>query len=369
MANLTPYISGALGGICTLVVVLSLLIGYAYNERMLWWHAGALAAALPAYLLLTKQPAPAMMLWAVQLALAAQTLIVAGGSNGAMRLPGRILRLTSLVLAGLLGSRLLPQITLQWFVLPWAAATVWYLYRNWSRNQPWIYWMALGQAALLACWLLAPSGVEDKGIAGMTALAVFAIASYLAMVWKSRLSSENSLRIEARERTDPLTGLAMPRLFSDRIEGALIRSRNMGYASALMLIRVINIDKIVAEQGMEDSEAVVLGASHAIASTLRAQDSAARLGSNRFGVLAEGIAYGEIGLLATRILAHGLRGEDWGLRGSRLEFHIAIIEVGPADLKAKAILSDLDDALNNMRDQNTKQHIRTVHPGLVARAA
>ena len=200
----------------------------------------------------------------------------------------------------------------------------------------------------------------------MTALAVFAISIYLALVWKSRLNSENSLRIEARERTDPLTGLSMPRLFSDRIEGALIRSRNLGYASALMLLRVVNIEKVVAEQDMEDSEAVILGASHAIASTLRAQDSAARLGSNRFGVLAEGIAHGEIGLLATAILARGLRGEDWGLRGSQLEFHIAIIEFGPANLKAKTILSALDNALNDMREENTSHHIRTIHPGLLA---
>ena len=46
-----------------------------------------------------------------------------------------------------------------------------------------------------------------------------------------------TLRVEARERTDPLTGLAMPRVFFDRVDGALIRSRNMGYASALVFAR------------------------------------------------------------------------------------------------------------------------------------
>lgn len=54
---------------------------------------------------------------------------------------------------------------------------------------------------------------------------------------------------------------------------------------------------------------------------------------------------------------------------AQLVFHIAIIEVGPADLQAKTKLFNRHEALNNMRDQNTRQHIRTVHPGLVFHAA
>lgn len=363
------YISGAFGGICVLVMVLSLLIGYAYDERMLWWHAGALAAAWPAQHFQAGQAPLAMIFWALQLVLAAQTLIAAVGTAGGMHKPARALRLMSLLIAALLGSHLLAELDMAWFAMPWAAATGWFMYRSWNQSRPWIYWMALGQAALLAYWLLAASGMESRHVTAMAALAVFAIASYLAMVWKSRLHSENSLRIEARERTDPLTGLSMPRIFSDRVDGALIRSRNLGYTSALMLIRVVNLEDVVAEQGMENSEAVVLGASHAIASTLRAQDCAARLASNRFGVLAEGVARGEVNELATRILARGLRGEEWGLRGSRLEFDIAVMEVGPVDMKANTILFDLEESLTSMREQDTTHHIRTVHPGLVPQAA
>lgn len=366
--DLTTYLIGSFSGICALVVVLSLLISYAYDERMLWWHAVTLAVGLPAQYWYPERPKLAVALWALQLALAAQTLVAAVGATGAMHKPTHTLRVLSLGLPVLIAFGFLPPDRLAWLLVPRSAAVGWYLFRSWNQSKPWIYWLATGQVALVLHWFanaMPPPG-SHAGAASLAALAMFGIATYLAMVWQSRLASENSLRIEARERSDPLTGLAMPRLFSDRVDGALIRSRTLNYTSALMLIRIVNIDQIVAEQRLEDSESVILGASHAIASTLRPQDCAARLASNRFGVLAEGIASGQANQLATRILARGLRGEEWGLRGSRLEFHIAIIEVGPVDMKAMAILDDLEVALINMRDQKTPQHIRTVHPGLVA---
>ena len=48
LSVLSIYLSGAFGGICVMVMVLSVLIGYAYNERMLGWHAATLAAAVAA---------------------------------------------------------------------------------------------------------------------------------------------------------------------------------------------------------------------------------------------------------------------------------------------------------------------------------
>jgi GGDEF domain-containing protein len=364
--DLTTYLCGAFSGISALVVLLSLLIGYAYEERMLWWHATTLAVALPAQYGYPDRPRLAIALWALQLALAAQTLITAVGSTGALRKPTYTLRVLSLSLAVLIAVGVFPPDRLAWLLLPWSAAISWCLFRGWSQSRPWVYWLAIGQLALAFHWLandmLLPG--SRGGPLSLAALAVFGITTYLAMVWQSRLASENSLRIEARERTDPLTGLATPRVFSDRVDGALIRSRTLNYTSALMLIRVVNIDQIVADQGLEDSEAVILGASHAIASTLRAQDCAARLASNRFGVLAEGVAKDEPRDLATRILSRGLRGEEWGLRGSQLEFNIAIIEVGSMAMRAKAVLDDLELELKNMRDQETPQRIRTVLPRL-----
>ena len=83
------------------------------------------------------------------------------------------------------------------------------------------------------------------------------------------MSSENTLRVEARKRVDPLTGMVMPRVFFDRVDGAIIRSRHSSYACTLMLIRIENIDQIVADHQLESPERFVLSASRTIAVALR----------------------------------------------------------------------------------------------------
>lgn len=359
------YLSGAFGGICLLVLVLSLLVGYAYSERMLWWHAATLATAAVAHVIGQSNPHIFASLWAMQWALAAQALRQAAGASGAMRRPAIALRVVSLVLVLLALSRLVSENHFGLLLVPWVAVTGWYLLRSWSQAGPWIYWMVLGQLALVMQSLLWTSALPGGGymrpeVGSLAALATFAISTYIGMVWASRLRAENALRMEARERIDPLTGLAMPRVFFDRIDGALIRSRNMGYACALMLIRVENIEKIVADHELDNSEAVVLAASRAIASTLRSQDSAARLAGNRFGVIAEGIADGAANTLATQILAHGLRAEEWGLRGSELQFQIAIIEVSQPEHSSASLLGQLEELLRQMADQGGSNHIRTL---------
>lgn len=178
------------------------------------------------------------------------------------------------------------------------------------------------------------------------------------MVWFSRLRAENALRVEARERVDPLTGLAMPRVFFDRVDGAIVRSHNLGYACALMLIRVDNIEEVVAEQGLDNSDRVVLAASRAIAGTLRSHDSAARLTGNCFGVMVEGIAEGTANDLATRVLANGLRAGEWGLTGSELQLQIALVEIDRADIQSPAVLRKLEEALQEMADHHDSSRIR-----------
>ncbi len=358
--DLLIYTSGAFAGICLLVVVLGLIIGQAYDEHMLWWHSGGVMAALAALVLGPDYPACASALWAVQLTLATMALCVATGSTGALARPAMALRYLSLAFVGLmvpaLALGLVTQRQIGMLSLPWALMTSWYLIRAWSQSGPWIVWVSAGQTALVVQHLLRTANIgtpwtHELQAQSLGALAVYAAATYLGMVWLSRLSAENALRVEARERTDPLTGLAMPRVFFDRMDGALIRSRSMGYTCAVLLTRAENIEQVVKEQGMETNEPVLLAASRAIAGALRPQDSAARLSGNRFAVMAEGIAEGTANQLATRIVANGLRAGEWGLRGSQLQFQIAIVEVDPSDVSSAAILAQLEETLVDMTDR------------------
>ena len=197
-------------------------------------------------------------------------------------------------------------------------------------------------------------------VASLAALSIFSTTTYLGMVWLSRSRTENALRIEARERTDPLTGLATPRVFFDRVDGALIRSRSLGYACALVLVRIENLDEIVNDQKLENSEPVILAAARAIANSLRPQDTAARLAANRFCVMAEGIAEGAGTVLATKMVAQGLRAGEWGLRGSELRFQIIVREILEPKTVSGVILDDLEIALREVKSQNTSSHIRTL---------
>ncbi|MBC7608844.1 MAG: diguanylate cyclase [Polaromonas sp.] len=200
----------------------------------------------------------------------------------------------------------------------------------------------------------------EPNVDGLAALSIFATSTYLAMVWFSRSRAENALRVEARERTDPLTGLATQRVFLDRVDGGLLRSRNLGYACALILIRVDNIEKVAADRNLDNNEAVILAASRAIAKTLRAQNTAARLSGNRFGVMAEGIAEGSGTELATKIVAQGLRAGECGLRGSELQFQIAVIEVVQPEIDSTALFQQLEEVLRQMTSQSSPNRIRTL---------
>ena len=361
------YLSGAFDGICVLVLVLSLLIGYAYNERMLWWHAATLTLGLMAQGLNQGSNHLYAELWFIQLALAVQALRKAAGTYGAMRQPAALLRWLSLAFVPLAvagpGFGFLSENQLAVLLLPWFAITTWYLYRAWDKGKPWVAWLAIGQLALLFQWLfwmsLVPGLADvDPQVGSLTALAVHAVATYIGMVWMSRQNSENTLRVEARERIDPLTGLSTPRVFFDRVDGAIIRSKNLSYACAMMLIRVENIEKIVSEQQLDNAERVILAASRAIADTLRSQDCSARLAGNRFGVMAEGIEPGVANDIATRILANGLRAGEWGLQGSELQFQIVLVEIEKTDIRSPAVLLQLKDNLRHMTELGGSNRIR-----------
>ncbi len=363
------YASGAFIGICLLVVVLGLIIGHAYDESMLWWHAAGVGVALTAQFLGQDYPASSAALWTVQLALATLALYVSTGSSGAVARPARAMKYLAMLFVGgmipALAVGLVTQRQTGMLVIPWALLASWYMIRAWSQSGPWIVWLGAGQVALVVQHLLRTGNLNTPFSArlqaeGLGALAIYAVATYLGMVWLSRLSSETALRVEARERTDPLTGLAMPRVFFDRTDGALIRSRSMGYTCAMLLARADNIDQIVREQGMENNERVLLAASRAIAGALRSQDSAARLSGNRFAIMAEGIAEGTASQIATRILANGLRAGEWGLQGSDLNFQIAIVEIDPSEASSAAILAQLEDTLRDMAESASSNRIRVL---------
>jgi GGDEF domain-containing protein len=361
-----PFLSGAFAGIAALIVLLSVLIGHTYRERMLWWHGATVGVALTSVLCdttdLNMLAAPMRIF---QVALATQTVRYMLGADGAVRVASR----AATALLGALGLVMVLQylwtpLCLLMF-LPWLVVTFMYLRRAWGQGKPWIFWLAVGQLAWGLQWLVwmydfsAGSGPLRTHVASLAALALAACGIYLSMVWRSRLLSENSLRAEARDTVDPLTGFVMPRIFLTQVNDAQVRSRALGYPSILLLVRLRNLEEIVQERACDTSEPVVLAAAQAIASTLRPQDIGARVSGNRFGVLTEGVSMGRGTIdLATRIVAHGLCAGDFGLPGSEMKFQIAGLEISGLSQNASELLNGLEDVLVTMAAHGAGPPIR-----------
>lgn len=361
------FLSGAFAGITALIFLLSLLIGQAYRERMLWWHAATLGVALVAQLCgaLGADQAGAL-LHALQVLLAVQTLRHMLGSDGPVRGVWKASGWLMFLLGIVVVLQLVAAQSYLWMMVPWAVVTCWYLARSWDQGQPWIYWLAVGQLAWATQWLVwiyAEVAGEGEGsfthVASLAMLALAGSAIYLAMVWRSRIHSENSLRVEARDKVDPLTGFVMPRIFFTQVNDAQVRSLSLGYSTVLLLVRLHNLEQVMKDREAETSEPIVLAAAQAIAGALRSHDIGARVSGNRFGVLAEGVSSRQGATeLATRIIANGLRGDDWGLPGSELKFHIAGIEISRLGLDVSLILKGLEETLAGMGEQAVGPTIR-----------
>lgn len=360
------FLSGAFAGIAALILLLSLLIGYAYRERMLWWHGATVGTALAAALCdVTDTSLLGPTLRILQVALATQTLRYMLGADGAVRVAAR----ASTWLLSVLGLVMVVQFI--WAPLrllmffPWLAVAFVYLRRTWAQGRPWIWWLAVGQVAWGLQWLVwihaFGAGFETSGTqaADLAALALAGCSIYLSMVWRSRLQSENMLRVEARDKVDPLTGFVMPRIFFTQVNDAQVRSRSLDYPTILLLVRLQNVEQIMKDRECETSEPIVLAAAQAIASTLRPHDIGARVSANRFGVLAEGVASGQAAVeIATRIVAHGLRAEDFGLPGSEIKFQIAGIEISGLAQDVSVLLKGLEAVLAAMSAQTAAAPIR-----------
>ncbi|TVP47756.1 MAG: EAL domain-containing protein [Halomonas sp.] len=88
---------------------------------------------------------------------------------------------------------------------------------------------------------------------------------------------------------DPLTGLANRRLFMDRMEAALKELRRHQRCGALLFIDIDNFKQINDTLGHHAGDQLLQSAARRLGKMLRDTDTLARLGSDEFAVLIEGV--------------------------------------------------------------------------------
>jgi diguanylate cyclase (GGDEF)-like protein len=222
----------------------------------------------------------------------------------------------------------------------------------WRQSQPWIWWLppalaALAVASFIVAADVAPFTIDDAVLLGGL-LTVWSACTYLATGWRGRIFGETRARIQARNTTDPLTGLATPMVLAQRVLAARHLTRRYGHPSVLMVVNIDNLGTIGTEFGPEAAESAVLAAASRVReSLLRDGDVAARLAHARIGVLAEGVAPGQAAAtVAGRILVAGLKDPLPSVKAEFLRFRIVMGAVPTTDATPKVLLQRLNARLD-----------------------
>lgn len=348
---------GACAGAQALVMGFAILIGLAYRERALLVHAAATLSSMLALALHVAQlDALGHAFLLATLALAGLHLRDAVNHAGALRQARRWLMAVSLgLLPALALLALAAPAGLLWLGLAaWLSVVVPVMVRAWPQSQPWVVWLVPGLLALmLGAAAVACDGVqaEDDAVRNTVPpaalLAAWSAAVYLATVWRSRLHGETRVRVDARTRVDPLTGLATPGVLAERIRAARSLLRRYGHPSVLLVLHVDGLDRWSQERGQDVAEAALLAAASRVRQVLGEGDVAARLPHWRLAVLAEGVSAAEASAnIATRILAAGLRQPLPGTADEFLNFRIVLAALPAEENSERDLLHQLNARLN-----------------------
>jgi GGDEF domain-containing protein len=334
--NPDTFVLGIAVGVLGLIMLLSLIIAYAYDDPTLF--------ALGAFLVLVNLALLAghQLSWPIH---DVETVLLILGPTAVAGLHTWLLRkrktgasemlamaATVLVALGLAGLRLADDspmailassyglgalLLLSWLVLCLPA---------WRISGPWKWWLLLGHVAGIAVAVLFLLGTLDS-TASYWPVAMLLLAqgppTYLALVWRSRLLNEGRLRGLAAKVTDPLTGLSSLAVLIDRLRPAINRAQNIRHGGALYLVAIQNFAGLVNELGADAKEKLILEAANRIRRAISDSDTAARITEQLFAVVAQDLEDdGQVDSLATRLLVSGLRIESDFLPGVSLQFRV-----------------------------------------------
>lgn len=359
---------GAFAGALVLVVCLSVVLASAYRERSLLLHAAASTLGVLALQLQVGGQGPAAQA-ALVLLLAVAGLHLRDLTNhvGALRaLRPWLIGVCVVVLPALALA-----LGMEWPLWPavlaaWGGVCLMLLLRAWPQSQPWVGWLAAGLATLAAAagwaaWRGASLG-SVRGVLVLGALLSFWSATvYLVTVWRSRLFSETRVRLDARNRLDPLTGLATPLVLAERVHAARGLMKRYGHPSVLLMVHIEDLGRLAADFGHEVAESAVVEAASRIRQSMGEGDVAARMTPVRIAVLAEGASIPEASSnIASRILVAGLKEPLRAALTEFLRFRIVMCAVPVDDIPANTLLQRLSVRMDEQLVQAGERRIHAV---------
>ncbi len=331
-------------GVLGLVLLLSLIVSYAYDERTLLTLAAYLSVMVAA--LGVGQQLQMGQGQLQNLLLVAGSAVMAAFQMWLMR--NRQSTSLAKAAAAIVG---LATLGLLWLESGWAppvamalaipASIVWtalllilsvtLLLQSRDTVGPWKWWLLLGHwggLAVSALFLADVVEVPQSYWAVVMMLLLQIPPIYLSLVWRSRLLNESRLRSYSANTTDPLTGLATVNVLLERLMRVTSRAPQSGTTSALFVIDVLNWQGLLNELGAEFNEKMLLEAAMRLRRSIGDNDLAARLSGGRFAVVAQGLKGDEeIAALATRLVVSGLRIDSPLLSGVEFKFRVIVLEL------------------------------------------
>lgn len=357
-----------LAGAQVMVVCFSVVMANAYRERALLLHAGAtILGVIATGVLVGGRPLLAQVALLAALSVAGLQLRDLVSHAGAGRNPR--LWLTAFCVGLLPVAAIATAVTgfnvLLLCVAAWTAVVGVLLLRAWPQSQPWALWLLVSCAALAggASWLgwRSLDAVRDSALPLTACLTAWSALNYLTTVWRSRIFSETRVRIDARNTVDPLTGLAAPLVFYERVHAVRNLMRRYGHPSVLLLAHIENLHALYSEFGPEVAESAVLVAANRIRQALGDGDVAARLSHSRIGMLCEGVGLAEgAANFASRILVAGLKDPLPAAPTEFLHFRVVLALVPVTDVPPKTLLQRMSDCLDTQVREAGERRIVTL---------
>lgn len=336
--NPDAFALGLAAGVIGLVLLLSLIVSYAYDESTLLFLA--LYLIVMATLLAAGGRFPAQQELVQRMLLVIGPALIAvlqlwvlknRQSSGGDKLVMGLVGLLTLALLGSQGSGASPlmvMVACGVWLLGLTASSVYLGLESWRIAGPWKWWLLLGHGLglLLATVFLTEAIDADQAYLPVVLMVLLqAPPVYLSLVWRSRLLNELRLRSAAANVVDPLTGLATTPVLVERLMRAMSSSHQGKTSSAIFLIQVQNWNGLLNELGQDFNEKLLLESALRLRRSIGDNDLVARISGNRFAVVAQGLANEhEVTSLATRLVVSGLRIDSPLLPGVELQFRVIV---------------------------------------------
>ena len=239
----------------------------------------------------------------------------------------------------------------------------------WRRGDPVGGWVLLAYAPLALTILVAVVRLYGWIAATWLTFDASALASAMAVPLllgalnaRSRDRHGVQTRVNKLTEQDALTGLLSSAMFERQLKNAVSGAIMRREAAAVVVLEVINLQRIRQSYGDAMAEQCLLRAVIKLHRVVRDSDPAGRIGTGRFGLILEGVASREdLQERMVRLVSAGLTPSRGAKLDIPLQFHVACVLLSERVMTPALILRDLERLLAGMSPR-TRRPIRFLEP-------